>query len=296
MKILYVGKFERPHRTENYVTTALETLGCTVVKFPITNSNLNLLPNVRRETERLVPDLVLFSKSSFMSIKPYVRWLRSKDIKTVCWLWDLFFGFGRRLPFQATEVDLVFSTDGGHQQDFIKRNIDHRVLRQGIAKQHAYKLPTEDYDYDVAFIGSVYNTHRERLVGWLKHNYGSRFIHHTTTRGDKLNQAISRTKIIVGDSFPSPHYWSNRIYEVLGRGGFFLHPETEGLDSEFQDGTHYASYPDCRRGGFTGLRDTIETFLQDDDRRAQIASTGFARVYSNYTYEDRCRELLEACA
>jgi len=293
MRILYLGKFERHYRTENYVAYSLVSLGHQVIKFPILSNNVVLGSRARQVTEQTQPDLVLFSKSHFMNIKGYVRWLRSKDIKTVCWLWDLFLGFGRRLPPQATEVDYLFSTDGGHQQEFEKRKINHRILRQGIPEALSYQLPQRDYQHDVAFIGSLYTPQRENLVQWLKDTYGPRFIHHTRTRGTDLNLAVSRVKVVVGDSYPSPNYWSNRIYEVLGRGGFFLHPETTGLGEEFTDCDHYVSYkPVSSSARYSDLRSAIDTYIGDDHERLRIASRGFGLVSERYTYRRRCERLL----
>lgn len=295
MKILYLGKFERHYRTENYVATALETLGHTVLKFPVMNPHSNLVMRAKQETSKFDPDLVLFSKSYFTGIKSYIKWLRHNNTRTACWLWDLFLGFGRRLPPQASEVEFLFSTDGGHQAEFSKRGIDHRLLRQGIHAPLSYQLPQNHYQHDVAFIGSLYTPERERLVRWLKDNYGSRFKHHTITRGADLNLAISQVKVVVGDSYPSPHYWSNRVYEVLGRGGFFLHPETVGMDTEFTDCEQYVSYrPVGSAGGFDDLRSAIDTYVSDDIERQRIATNGYALVSSRYTYLQRCESLLAA--
>lgn len=85
------------------------------------------------------------------------------------------------------------------------------------------------------------------------------------------------------------HYWSNRIYEILGRGGFLLHPRTVGLDAEFRDGEHYAGY-DC--GDWTWLRERIDYWLTHADEREHIRRTGFERM-ATLTYRDRCAELLQ---
>jgi spore maturation protein CgeB len=107
-------------------------------------------------------------------------------------------------------------------------------------------------------------------------------------RGLPLNELYSSTKIVVGDSQPSPHYWSNRLYETLGRGGFLLHPHTEGIETEFEDGKHLVLYD---RNDLQDLYDKIDYYLSHDNARETIRRAGF--VKGKYTYKDRCRELMK---
>ena len=104
-----------------------------------------------------------------------------------------------------------------------------------------------------------------------------------------LNKALSEVKIVVGASYPSNYYWSNRIYEITGRGGFILHPETFGLDEEFTDGVHYVSY---RRNNFTQLQNKIQYYLENDEEREQIREAGYRHCSQNLTYTHRVQSLL----
>ena len=50
---------------------------------------------------------------------------------------------------------------------------------------------------------------------------------------DNLNDLIASCKVIIGESIIHPYYWSNRIYETIGRGGFCLHAYHEGIENEY---------------------------------------------------------------
>jgi hypothetical protein len=234
-------------------------------------------------------DVVLFAKSRRPWVPSFLEWCRDRGIITVCWLWDLYWGYRPDRPEQF-HADLLFTTDGGHEKEFAKNGHNHAVLRQGIHKPEHVAYP-QDYAHDVAFVGSATKTgHRHKLLSWLNDNYRNRFIHHTDTRGLELNKALARVKVVVGDSYASPHYWSNRIYEITGRGGFLLHPRTVGLNEEFTEGKHYIGY----QGGRCDhdLRDLIEFWLAHNEERRIIQRQGFAYCGKHYTYEYRVASLL----
>jgi hypothetical protein len=287
MRIYYVGRFERPHRTEWYVSWALEHHGVELRRCNLARRMDGRW--LRRDLAAWKPDVVLFSKAANPSSRGLIGWCRDRGIPTVAWLWDLYWGCRRERPEQF-RADLVFSTDGGHAARWAEYGATHAVLRQGIHEpEHVLLEPA--YRWDVGFVGG-YRGHpsRRRLLAWLRRTYGRRFIHHTHTRGLALNEALAQVRVVVGDSFPAAHYWSNRIYEVTGRGGFLLHPETAGLEAEFTDGVDYVSY---RRGDWAGLKRSIDWWLAHDEERAAVRRKGFWRC-GEYTYTRRVAVLLEA--
>ena len=194
MNILYIGRFEPYHRTECYVTHALETLGHSVFKFPIESyTNLNTL---KWEAEACNADVVLFAKSEHDCFPAFTSWCATKGITTVTWLWDLYFGCRKRVPVIAFMSDLVFSTDGGNVEDWKNYREDvepHRTLRQGIHLPDA-EILEPNYRYDVGFVGHDGTLNRQpgrtALLNFLKGNYQGRFVHHTETRGHDLNVAL----------------------------------------------------------------------------------------------------------
>lgn len=284
MKIIYVGKFELAHRTENYIRHGLKSLGHRVVPLPV-----DRLATFSLDDERLTAaDVVLFGKTNSEHAGPLIERLRGR-VQTVCWQHDLY-GIRARHPFPAEyAADVVVSTDG----DAAKHSslADYHVIRQGIHEPEAYHHPAA-IEFPVVFVGnsSRFQPGRSELVSWLAATYGSRFRHVTNVQGTRLNDLLARSAVVVGDSYPSPWYWSNRIYEITGRGGFFLHPVTPGLDAEFTDGEHYVSY---RRGDFDGLRATINRYLSDVYGRERIRRAGHELTRDRYTYRHRCETLIQ---
>lgn len=284
MKILYLGKFNLHYATENYVTHALRETGHSVI--PYNTSNLLRCNNLIALTAHHKPDVVLFSKVEAAGFKEYIPWCKRNNIPTVCWLWDLYFGYRSDTPYQFN-ADILLTTDGGHKAYFEPYN--HKVLRQGIHKPH-HQILEADYRHDVAFVGHGANyTQRKNLVGWLRSTYGDGFIHHTSIRGLDLNKALSQAKIIVGDSYPAPGYASNRIYEITGRGGFLMHPESDAIDKEYTKGTHYIEYP---RKNMDKLKNLIQYYLDHPEQREKIRRSGWEHTGTNYTYDHRVADLM----
>ena len=308
LSILYLGNFDVSSTTETYVTKSLEALGHTVHRL---SYKLATLDRVTPKLEGV--DVLLLAKRSVPCLKDVIPLAKEKGITVVTWVWDLFYGFGRKPPQHCFDSDLFLSSDGGHIEEL---GPTHKVLRQGIygpealmryeGEEYVVTLPYDpnlkpytNYKHDVAFVGSLYNSDRRALVSWLQSTYGDRFIHHTKRRGLNLNTSLSEVKVVVGDSFPSANYWSNRIYEITGRGGFLLHPHTKGLDSEYTEGEHYIGYSRLkgnkneRRTLQRQLKTLIDQWVDDNEKREAVRIQGFLHTSQNYTYEIRCRELVD---
>jgi len=288
MKIVYLGQFRYSYSTEIYVEYALRSKGVTVVRQPY-DAGMN--PKQRWEhIQKHNPDFVLFSKAPVPGTEAILDLCRAHEIPTVCWQWDIYFGAREcELPPQFY-ADYLLTTDGGHSEEFSMAGCNHSVLRQGIHKPHA-SMKKPNYLYDVGFVGGLgKDSIRQGLIKWLSSTYRKRFVHHTKTRGTKLNEALAQIRIVVGDSYPSDHYWSNRIYEITGRGGFILHPYTVGLSDDFQDGVHYLSY---ERNNFKELKKKIEQCLEDTETTDRIRVDGHDHCKNNLTYDHRVAELLQ---
>jgi len=290
MNILYVGRFEVPYRSEVYIKAALEANGHTVSTCDLSKSKIK---GVALQARKENVDFVLFSKTKDENTLRTIYQLKGQGILTVCWLFDLFGIPIREKTPPEFNCDIVFTTDGGEKT--IERG--HHTLRQGIHLPEAADLtgPVEGDKFPIVFVGhgdEEIQPGRGALIDFLGSRYSSDFTHLTETRGMDLTKILSTSGVVVGDSYPSERYWSNRIYEVTGRGGFLLHPETPGLEEEFTDGEHYISY---ERDNFDKLEDTIDDFLQPDnlEEREAIRMNGWRLTSVEYTYESRCSDLID---
>ena len=104
-------------------------------------------------------------------------------------------------------------------------------------------------------------------------------------RGENLNEIYAKTKIVVGDSVYSPYYWSNRVVETLGRGGFLIHRDVPGIKEEYPDLVTYD-------GTMEDLLKKIDYYLSHEEERQEIIRKNFEHVRDHYTMDKKCEELI----
>lgn len=299
MICLYIGDFIKEHSTENYVTYALEQNGVEVIK--LQEGKVNSMAIVQSELTKRKIDFVLFCKNR-VGVDGFelLAYLNRQGVKTVTWVFDLYFDLpadrSLRTVFDSNwKADIVFSTDGGHDEEMKEKGYNHKLLRQGIHEPDAHYGNIVEAP-EIVFIGTVVYADRRRLVNFLKETYGIRFRHFgiggdRELRGKELNDIITSAKIVVGDSLPSPKYWSNRVYEVTGRGGFLLHPKVEGLEKEFE---YFKEIVPYAWGNLEQLREIIDFYLTHEKEREKIRLAGFNKTKKKYTYTLRVKELLKS--
>ncbi len=290
MKVVYIAKFDEFYRTGNYVSDAFARQSVRVVKV---SPEVNFA-EIKRIINNERPDFVLYGK--VLKISQLVPWLRSNDIPSVFWLYDMAWGSSpvananraHIIRMNIHKSNWFFSTDGGHDKEWATLGVKHITLRQGIHVPDHILVPRVKVDFDILFTGHPYFPLRDKMITFLKRRYGKQF-HHVISglRGKRLNEAVRSTKIVIADSYPSPQYWSNRIYEVTGRGGFVLHSTIEGLVGEFYPGRDIATFQ--YDGSFDELEPTIDHYLENDEDRERIRSNGFNRCP---TYDDRVQSML----
>lgn len=286
MKIWYIGQFNKTYSSERYISHALREHG--VVVYADKRDDPTPIGMKLKQLEKFAPDCVLTTGNPLKHPTEILKFCNDFGAVSVCWLWDIYGGRRFKIP-QHFKSDILFSTDGGNDEFYSEIGANHKLLRQGIHCPEAQKYPTS-FSYDVGFVGSKFiHDGRIRLVEWLEKTYRGRFIHVNNCRHLKLNEQLAKIRIVVGDSYPGDHYWSNRIYEMLGRGAFFLHPYTVGLDSEFTEGVHYVGY---ERDNWKDLSRKIQYFLDHESERETIRNSGHSHTVENYTYGHRVTELL----
>lgn len=307
MKILHVGTFTSCPNAE-WISLALEAEGHNVTRVEESSVSADEVIALSGghdwilcEEGRLKHDH-WSTKDGRNHIEGYFqKVLDNVNIPVVSWLTNIFMGI---LPTREQEVkhnpifkaDIVFSTDGGHQKEFEAAGVKHVLLRQGIHEPEAYLASGFDTKAEIGFIGSVYAhiwPYRKQLVEWLAKTYGERFEHFGqdgSIRHDALNKLCGTLKIVVGDSVKSPGYWSNRIYEITGRGGFIIHPMTDGLAEEFTPYKHFIPY---KFGDFASLKLIIDYYLSHPREREEIRLAGFEHCRTAHTYQIRVKEMLK---
>lgn len=198
-------------------------------------------------------------------------------------------------------TEYIFMADGSPEavELYKKHNLNWYWLKPGVVERACYIAETQSkIKHEIVFTGSR-NYHKEydfrpRLVDWLKRTYGRRFEHYgndgiRVIRQSQLNNLYAATKIVIGDSCfgGRPRYWSDRVPEVIGRGGFLLHPKVEGLDIPGFD--YY------EKENLYSLKEKIDYWLlpENQEERKKRVIIGHEHVKKHDTYTNRSQELLD---
>lgn len=289
MKISYIGKFGLLY-DEEYIAQSFEMAGHKVQRL----SERYLTHQFQGLIEEFKPDIVLFAKLFISEPQKMLDWLKEKKIKTISWTFDLYWDYHREERINRVwgfKADKVFTTDGGHEERWKEVGIDHTCVRQGIFKHECYYEPIND-PQGIVFIGSDNPVFPER--GEIMKELGREFenfrwlgrFNTNYIRGTDLNKLYAKTKIVVGDSVYSPYYWSNRVVETLGRGGFLIHQDVPGLKEEYP---HLITY---RKGDLFHLKELINYYLTHEEERQEIMKKNFEWVKKRYTMDKKCKQLL----
>ena len=293
-KIVYIGSFKNLWDEEG-IARSFEKIGVDVVR--ISEDTFNEKEAwFKIELEK--PDLVLFAKFKVLGNRDsFIRRLKEKRIKTASWTFDLYFGMRRGYKITRDpmfKTDYVFSPDGGNDKEFKEAGVKHHLLRQGIFDEYCY-AGEKDQEHDIIFVGCENRDWLPRigLCKFLGDNFNFNWFGRFNTlevRGDKLNNLYASAKIVIGDSVYSPYYWSNRLYETLGRGGFMFFPDIEGIRDEYKPYEHFIPYS---LGNLKGLKEKIDYYLKRPKERERIGMAALEHTKENHTLINRCKQFCE---
>tara|TARA_R110002020_G_scaffold211550_6_gene417763 strand:- start:191 stop:1114 length:924 start_codon:yes stop_codon:yes gene_type:complete len=300
--ICFIGKFNRICDEEGKAL-ALERLGHKVFRFDENSFNIALGQDIDALMNRQ-PDYVFFTKLRVPYDHILINELKKRNVKTVCWMPDLYIGLEREKDVATLipmfQADYVFSPDGGNQTIFDDYGVNHFIMHQGIHEGSCelIEIPEEQKKIDLLFVGSLHPVHgssREKLLGFLSKTYKKSFFwagqnNTYDFRDTKLTKLISHTKIVIGTSVNSPYYWSNRLYETLGRGGFLIHQYTKGIDEEYKENDHFVTF---KEGNFLDLKEKIDYWLKKGKERDIIRKNAYDYTKENHTLYHRAEKIME---
>lgn len=308
MKVCLLGNFRAPYCSENdYLWTMRERLGLEVAALQETEATGDAVLEVAGSADVFFWVHTHGWQTPGRPMAEVLSALRERGVPSFAYHLDLYMGIGRWREYQQHEymklVDHFFSVDK-LMADWLNANTKTRghFVRAGVVERDCY-LQDRPKTHDVIFVGS-YRYHREwpyrrQLIDFLKRTYGERFEHwgphgKGLVRGADLNELYASTKVVVGDTlcmgFKYPYYTSDRAYEVLGRGGFLVHPRIVGMEEELAGGEHLAYY---QFSDWPGLKRTIDHYLSADDERETIRRAGHEKVAADCTYTNRLRQIFE---
>jgi hypothetical protein len=305
--IVFLGNFRVDFTSESHHAKSLESLGHTVTRL--------------QETEATSQEILKLASSSDLFVwvhthgwktpgkyemQQVLKRLADLKIPSAAYHLDLWFGIGRQKDLTRDpiykSIGHFFTVDSRMADWFnTKTNVKGHYIPAGVFGEEVTYSPAK-MEHDVIFVGSrKYHTewaYRPKLINWLEATYKDKFEHYgnggvKSVRGQELNDLYASTKVVVGDTlcinFDYPDYWSDRIYETLGRGGFLIHPYIPGIEKEFTDKEHVVFY---EYNNFDQLKELIDYYLTHDAEREKIRLAGHELVKNNYTYKHRWKSIL----
>lgn len=319
MVITFIGNFGVSYSSESHYKKTLERMGHKVVCL---QENQTTAPTVLYEARK--SDLLLWVHTHGWHIPhmdDVLERLKQEGVPTVGYHLDLWRGLKREQDLNTDQywgIEYFFTCDKLFVPDLEAKGIKSYYLPAGVFGDECRIVEPDraKYPHDIIFTGS-YNYHpewpyRKELIDWLKSTYGERFGHYGgdglgVVRGNDLNQLYASAKIVIGDTlckgFEYPFYFSDRLFEVPGRGGFMIFPYIKGLEECFVLSDPRYNLPDNNNkptelvvydfNNFGNLGHQIDYFLEMEADRQAIVEAGHARVKKDHTYASRLKFILD---
>lgn len=309
MRIAFLGNFKVDYSSESHHAATLELLGHEVIRLQEPRASAGDIIDAIGNSQLFV--WVHTHGWNTPNIGHALNFCRRQGIPSMTYHLDLWMGLQRQRDMRTDpywEIDHFFTVDR-LMAEWLNENTPVRghYVNAAIFEKDCYIAEVDEphpYANDIIFVGQK-NYHREwpyrpQLIEWLESTYGDRFTRIAgdtpagTTRGHDLNWLYASSKVVVGDSlclgFDYPDYWSDRVYETVGRGGFLIHPAVGGMERHFKHGEHLMFY---EYGDFDRLKALVDYYVADRyEQREKIRTAGQAHVRDNHTYTQRWTDIL----
>jgi hypothetical protein len=298
MKIVFLGNFKFPFTTESHHAWTWERLGHQVVRLQENSATTDqVLAACEGAQIFQYTHTHGWNTPGTVPLDEMLRRIRKMGVVSFSYHLDLYWGLNvldkrqdRIGEHPSWKVDYFFSTDGNHDAEFKARGVNHIYMPPGVVEYGCKKGQfNQTLASDIAFVGSTgYHPEypfRHHLITQLQRVYGRQFRVFSGYREDSLNSVYASCKIVVGDHCfaGKPKYWSDRLPETCGRGGFLLYPKTEGMT--IPTATYEA-------GNLVDLYNRIAYFLNHPQERESIRDAAFEHVKRHDTYTNRLSEIL----
>jgi hypothetical protein len=308
LTVAILGNHELPFCTESELDWTFEHLGHKVLKF---QENKARTEDIMMQCRAYEADLFVYIHThgwetpGSVSFETMLDAIKNMGVKTCGFHLDLYWGLNtadyrqdRIGKHHFWKMDYVFTADGGRQDEFKERGVNHIWLPPAVVERGCFRGNfNPEWAVDVAFVGAKgYHPEypfRAHLIEWLERTYGDRFRRYAGDtrwggfREQRLNDLYASVKVCVGDSCFGGlinNYWSDRVPETLGRGGFLIHPAVNGLN--------IPGLVTFYRQDLEHLKRQIDYFVEHDAERQACQDNAFKWVRENETYTNRVMTML----
>ena len=309
MKIVFLGNFSVSYSSENHHKKTLENLDHEVIPFQEGVATADEILLAAQYADMFVwVHTHGWQTTGTLTMPQVLLALKNGNVPTVTYHLDLWFGLDRQKDLEQDDfykhIGYFFTVDK-LMADWFNENTEVKghYLQAAVFEEECRPTHMFEKKRDVIFVGSKGYHHewqyRPQLIDRLADTYRDQFTHIGgdgigTIRGEQLNAVYQNAKVAVGDSlclnFDYPYYWSDRVYETLGRGGFIIHPYIKGMEEHFTDTKHLVFY---KFGDFEELRHKINFYLEHDNLRERIRAQGQRHVKNHHTYRQRWEHIIK---
>jgi spore maturation protein CgeB len=311
LRVVVIGA-GRKYKTEAAVARAVRSLGhhCRLVNTVTWTQNLGRFaaPLLSRQVESFEPDVLILGRHAALLGEQRLRQL-VRGRYSAFWYFDL-----RTPPIEdvltlGRMVDAMFTTYLSQVETYRGLGVPNVLhLPQGVDPEFdrpARWIPSR-YRCEVTFIGTGASVQRHSLLLAMARSYDLQIrgpgwrnappdlpVVGGPVYGRAYARAVGGAAITLGAS--SHHAQpsqvasaSNRMWKVMGCGGFYLGEWVEGIEAFGQHGVHCAWY----RHPEEALQ-LVQHYLDDPEQRREVAETGRRHALEHHTYAHRVRLLLE---
>ncbi len=300
------------HRTEAAIVRGLHALGHRVrlIDVPRWYRRLGARAGrmVRWRVDGFAPDTVILTRYAAdldgSSLEAVVHGRRS-----ALWFFDLVTQAHERIIRLGRAVDQMFvtcpsqadlyRTAGVDWVGFLPQAVDPKVDRPARWSRRRYRC-------EVSFVGSGQYPYRHQLLRAVAANFdlqirgpgwegapGDLPVVGGSVRGRQFARVVRGASVSIGGhAFPNQRSEqacaSNRMWKILGCGGFYLGPWVEGIDQLARGGEHCVWYDPADEAV-----DLVRYYLRKSDSRVAIARAGRRHALDHHTYAHRLALLLD---
>lgn len=315
--VLFCGPIDQPLNSGRYMIAGMQKLGYDVIGYDY-RSHADFMNELLDIVEKRKPRYVFTLKGEKLPPQLMADF-KQRGCTTIMWLTtsmmqDWMLPFAKANDFVVTNAEdtgIFFAKNGVKNVKWIPQGFDPEFF--GITGKEKAKKGAPYAE--AAMIGSMgYPIYKKRceLVALLRKNsvdvkwWGPRLARqwrnipyfrsgvHRAWAGKEVYMrdfadVIKNVKIFIGQDADIPIsglYLSNRIFAVMGCGGFYLGRKTPGIEATFEIGKEVEVFESNEE-----LLEKVKFYLENDDRRECIASAGQRKVLSQYTYKQQVEKI-----
>ena len=270
LRILFVGVFDTDFRSTNTSQLlSFKKIGQRVVGYNYRAKSAELGP-VARDAHLLKTvqtgdfDLVVYSKCNAVGYDTFQK--INEVTKTCLWFMDPLQTYDDEMRQKTQLVDYFCCDKQNVLEQAIQLNPRSYRVCEGYNQEVDMHLPGIEKEYDVSFIGNTYGKRQEVIAAV---NHPIKLL--SNAYGRKHAVAVNKSKINL--NFCTDAGASDRVYKVLGAGGFLLTDDWDGRENDFEDMKDLVIFD-----GIDDLNAKIAYFLAHPEEATQIALQGHTSV------------------